>query len=296
MFDRIFAFLNFDGDVSVDDKDVFVHAKSAADSTDECGIVDFLEIGIFDFAVGFGIFQKVTFEGGHAGFAEERRVGVGPEPVVVVELTGDGVCALAVGFANHLFHLAKEVAAGEFLVANVGFAKAAVLVGRDAGVENEGVIAGEGHAALADDEAHVLPEAIAGNKGFAEAVEAGLFFVGEAVWINRIDGGEVGIVEGVDLPLQGDGAVGMVDEVKEASIFHLPFRVAGDDRARELEFENSGGLVHACEEVFVEEVGFTFGVEAGCGVVAVNGVGELGERGQKDAVAFFELPEAEVAE
>jgi hypothetical protein len=84
------------------------------------------------------------------------------------------VGALAVGVADDLFEFVEELSAGEGFLADGGFAEGAIGVGGDAGVEDEGVIPGEGHGALADDEEHVLPEALAGDEGLAEAVEAGV--------------------------------------------------------------------------------------------------------------------------
>jgi len=54
--------------------------------------------------------------------------------------------------------------------------------------------------------------------------------------------------------------------------------------------------VHLCDEVFICEVGFTLWVEAAGGVIGVDGGGEFGEGREEDAVSFFELPKAEVAE
>jgi len=106
----------------------------------------------------------------------------------------------------------------------------------------------------------------------------------------------VGVFEGVGFSIDRDGAVLVIDEVKEAAVVHLPFGVAGDDLAGELKLEDGDGLVHAGDEIFVGKVGFAFGGEAGGGVVGVDCFGELGEGGEEDAVAFLELPEAEVAE
>ncbi len=295
-FDGVFSFFDFDRDVAVDDEEVLVHAKGGTDCVDEVGIVDLLEIGIFDFAMSFGVFDKVALEGGHAGFSEERRVGVGPEPVIIVEVPGDGVGALAIGVADDLLEFVEKGSAAEGLPANAGFAEGAVGVGGDAGVEDEGVVSGECHAALSHDEEHVLPETLAGDEGLAEAVEAGVFFVRESVGIGGVDGGEMGVFEGVGFSIDGDGAVLVIDEVEETAVFHVPLGVAGDDLAGELELEDGNGFVHFGDEVFIGKVSFAFGVEAGCGVVGVDGFGKLGEGGEEDAVAFLELPEAEVAE
>ena len=108
LFDGVFSFLEFDGDVAVDDEEVLVHAEGAADLVNESRVVDFLEVRVFDFAVGFFVGDEVALEGGHLGFAEEGGVGVDPEPVVVVEVPGDGVGALAVGVADDLFELVEE--------------------------------------------------------------------------------------------------------------------------------------------------------------------------------------------
>jgi len=175
VFDGVFSFFDFDRDVAVDDEDILVHAEGATDLVDEVLVVDFFEVGIFDLAMAFGVGDEVALEGGHAGFSKEGGVGMGPEPVVVVEVPGDGVGALAVGVADDLFEFVEELSAGEGFLADGGFAEGAIGVGGDAGVKDEGVIPGEGHGALADDEEHVLPKAFAGDEGLAEAIEAGVF-------------------------------------------------------------------------------------------------------------------------
>ena len=86
IFDRVFAIVDFNGDVAIDDEDVIAHTKGPADFANEVSVMDFFEVGVFVLAVGFGVVDEIALEGGHAGFPEERRVGVGPEPIVIIEI------------------------------------------------------------------------------------------------------------------------------------------------------------------------------------------------------------------
>ena len=294
--DRVFAFLDFDGDMAVDDEDVVIHAEGAAHGFTEVGVVNLLEVDVLFLAVGGGVLDKVALEGGHVAFAKERGVTVGPHPVKIVDVIGGHVRAVAVGAAHDLLELVEEFAAAEASVGKLDLAEGAVVVGGDAGVEDEGFIALERHAALTDDEEHVFPEPLAGDEGLAEAIDAEGFLGSEGVGIGRIDGGKVGVGEGVGGAVDLDGSVFVVDAMEHAAVVHLPLGVTFDDGAHELELKDGDGLVHAGDKMVIGESGNALGIEVGGGVVGVDGVGQHREGRKKDAVAFLELPEAEVAQ
>jgi len=157
-----------------------------------------------------------------------------PEPVVVVEVLGNGMRALAVGAAHDLLKFVEELSAAVFLFAERGLTKAAIFIGGHAGVEDEGLVALQGHAALADDEEHVFPKAVAGNEGLAETGEAGLFFFAEGVGVGRVDGGEVVIFERVDFAIERDASFFIVDMMKKAAVIHVPFGMTFDDGGGDL--------------------------------------------------------------
>jgi len=64
-FDGVFSFFDFDGDVTVNEEDIFFHAEFLADAPAEISIMDFMEVGVFDLFMSGGVIEEVALEGGH---------------------------------------------------------------------------------------------------------------------------------------------------------------------------------------------------------------------------------------
>lgn len=110
-----------------------------------------------------------------------------------------------------------------------------------------------------------------------------------------VEGGEEFVGEGVGVVGDGDGGCGGVDAGEEVARGEVPVGVAGDELALEFELDDGDGFLHAGEEELVALAG-EFDLEAGGGVGGVDGLSEIFEGGEEDAVAFFELFGAAVAE
>ena len=92
------------------------------------------------------------------------------------------------------------------------------------------------------------------------------------------------------LVVELDGAVFRVDPEKQLAVAEIEVRVARDRLAFELELDDGHGLLHPRHRGGVADAP-THTWEAFGGVVVVSGTHEFFERGQRNAVAHFELEE-----
>src|SRR5687768_9377101 len=83
--------------------------------------------------------------------------------------------------------------------------------------------------------------------------------------------------------------------MEEVTVGEVELRIALNELAFELELNDGDGLLHARHLLGVTEA-VAFAHETRGGVAAIDGAGEALERRERNAVAFFELREAPVAE
>ena len=175
--------------------------------------------------MGFLLGDQVALQRGDAVLAEEGGEGAAPEIPEEVEVFG---LSFVEGAHDDLFDLVEEEPPAIGMVVDGEGEVFALGIDGDAAVEDQALVAHQVHAPAADDILDVFPQLLAVHERFAHALHAGLFIRREFVGVGRVDGGEMGVEQLVCLPINVDGAGGVVDAVHQAAVVHFPLRIAGD--------------------------------------------------------------------
>ena len=130
----------------------------------------------------------------------------------------------------------------------------------------------------------------------AQGLEAAFFIDGELFWISRIKSGQKAVEQRVGDAVDGDGFVLEVDGLEQAAVVHLKVRISRRGLAFELELQDADGFLHPSDDEGITSADVAFGLPFQGRAVAVHVAGELLEGFEGDAVSFFELLRAPVAQ
>lgn len=217
-FDRAFAFVDFDGDVAVDNVGAGgVETERFEDTAGGFGLVAEGVVGVFRFFVGGGVFDEIAFKRGHFPFAEQWGIRAAPQipEHVQAALFFGVVLAGEVAFADDFFDVVHKFHWANLLFTdNVGAEGAVGVHGDTAMIEQVGVV-DQVHAAFGKQETGVFLQAFAVGEGAFQAVHHVLFAGGEGIRIGGVNGGKMGVPQGVGLAADGDRARGVIHFVEQ---------------------------------------------------------------------------------
>ena len=155
--------------------------------------------------------------------------------------------------------------------------------------------------AVGEHRVHVGLELVGDEERVAQTSHELLLLGGELVGVGGVDGGEVGVAQGIFLAFEGDDALGEVDVVQQLTVGHLPLWMLVEHGALEFELDDGDGFVHASKQLeHLVGVGGVVGVderhEVFDVVVLVRLHGERHEGHEVDAVALLECGHVGIAQ
>ena len=286
-----------DRDVAVDDvARLFVQTELPQDEGGGLVALHQVVVGILGLGPGLAVRHEIPLEGGHPLPSEEGGLAAAPQVVHKVQ----GVLTMLVeGGAGGLV---AEVHVGAALAGDAveGGDLVELPVGGhgNTAVEQEVAVAGLVEGAVIVQEFDVLAQGLAVTEGVGQGINEGLLGIGEGVGIGGVDGGEMAVVEGVGLPVQGDGIVLVVDLVQHQPILHAELGMAADELSLQLEEDDGDGLVSLGQIVHAvfDVVGVVGVAGHEPGGVAVGLLGEADEVAERDTVGVLHDGEGVVLE
>eukprot|EP00760_Papus_ankaliazontas_P029576 PhM_4_TR429/c0_g1_i1/m.71371 len=298
---RDFALLHFNGRVAVDDAPRLRAPKLTQNLATHIRVHAVSVVRVSGLLVRCLVGDKVALEGRHAGLAEERGRGTSPQEVERVK-PGTALVAVLRGVPALTGELVEAVdvrLAAELRVANAELTEVALLVHRDAAVEQQRAVERLVHAAVVEEELNVLVQTDAVAELTQEGLDDALLRLGELVRVLRIKRREVLVQQRVCLAVDLDRARLEVHRGEHDTVVHRELRVPLDELSLQLKLDDAQGLVHFGVECKVRggEVALAglLRLEGTAGVVAVrvHGVGRQGK--QADAIAFLNRTQVSVA-
>ena len=294
--DGVFAFQCLYRDMAVDDVAMLAfHTEFVQNHVAYLFVVTKGIIVALGFLVQFLVVQEVALEGCHLGLVEGRGVLAAPQVPYIVH--GESLFFIVffheVSGTDEVSHLFEQGFSFVLLALNLDFTKASIGIERNGGVEEQ-VGVGDGvHASVAEDVADMLLQLFAAYERAVQFLYNFLFFFGQLVGVQRVDGREVAILHRIVASVDGDGAFFVVDAVQQHAVVHLELGTSADGCGFQLELDDADGLVHLCQETEGLRVadgftGYRTETEQGARVVGIGFHREGGKRQQVDAIAVFQ--------
>mmetsp|Transcript_4367 Transcript_4367/g.10679 ORF Transcript_4367/g.10679 Transcript_4367/m.10679 type:complete len:411 (+) Transcript_4367:869-2101(+) len=245
---RVLVRLDVHRHVSVDDESVRRATELREDPVAEPRLVEQLEVRVLLLEPRVVVRDEVALDGGDALLGHEGGGGAHPEVPHEVEAVG---CGGAEGGDDFAVAGLEEFLAGVVLAVDFEGDEVALFVDGDGAVEDEVVVPDDVGGAAVDHELHVLPQLLGLVEALLEGLDALLFLGRERVGVGGVDGGEVGVEEGVGLAVELARGVFDVKGMENHVLVELELGVAPDDLALELVLQDRRRLVHLRQQTFI---------------------------------------------
>ena len=292
-FDRAFAVLLLDRDVAIDDMAVPpAESEFRENPLDRLGVVVVLIIWVFGFFPGRFVGDEHPLKGRHPASAEDRRVLAAPqEPHEVLAIA----LLLAprrgkITRADLLFAVIVERFAPIALSLKLKALEAPVLCQRDAAVEEKVPVAAKIQPADREQEPDVGLKLVASQERSLERGDQPFLFPGQAVWVFRVDGREIGVLQRVNRPAEIDRPRPIVDLVEQHPLIHVKLRMPRDDLPFKLLLDDRDRLSQLCDTLDVAQADGPRlqHLRRKRARVAIGFLREGGERPEADPIAVFQ--------
>ena len=193
----------------------------------------------------FLICDEISFKGRHFILAEYRRLRTRPDiPEGIAPFSAFFLILRVISLAGIGFqHLVKLFAAAELAV-HIDLFEISVLVHRHTAMIEQVGIKNLIHAALGKQEAHMLLELLAMNKGMPQALYYLLLLCRQTIRILRIDSRKIRIQHFIFLISDTDSSFFKVDLIQQQPVIHVIFRMCQDQLSLQLELNDGDRLVH----------------------------------------------------